>query len=417
MMNSRDKIKRALNHEEGTTIPIDFGSTSVTGIHVSCIENLRKHFGLDDEPVKVIEPYQMLGEVDDQLKEAMGIDTIGVFPRETLFGFANEQWCEYQTPWHQKVLVSTDFKTTKDEKGDTFIFPKGDLTARASGRLPDGGYFFDTIIRQPPVDDDNLNVADNLEEFTAISEIDLAHFKREAELAANSGKAVVATFGGTAFGDIALVPAPYLVNPKGIRDIEEWYISTAIRQDYIHDIFAYQCEVALANLALIHTEVGDLVDVVFICGADFGTQSSSFCSTDTFDELWAPYYKKVNGWIHDNTSWKTFKHSCGAVEAFMPHFIDCGFDIINPVQCSASGMAPEKLKEKYGNELVFWGGGVDTQKTLPFGDAMEVYDEVSNRCEIFGKNGGFVFDSVHNIQARTPTENIISMLDAVKKFV
>jgi len=156
--------------------------------------------------------------------------------------------------------------------------------------------------------------------------------------------------------------------------------------------------------------------VVFVCGTDFGTQTSSFCGIDTFRELWLPYYRQVNDWIHENTSWKTFKHSCGAVEMFMPHFIEAGFDIINPVQCSADGMDPQLLKDKYGDQLVFWGAGVDTQETLPFRTPAEVREQVLERCRIFGKNGGFVFDTIHNIQACTPVENIVTMLEAVKEF-
>jgi uroporphyrinogen-III decarboxylase len=124
----------------------------------------------------------------------------------------------------------------------------------------------------------------------------------------------------------------------------------------------------------------------------------------------------VNDWIHRNTGWKTFKHSCGAVETFMEHFIDVGFDIINPVQCSAAGMEPRQLKEKYGERLVFWGGGIDTQKTMPFGTPEEVREQVLERCEIFSRDGGFVFDSIHNLQALSPVENMVAMIDAVKEF-
>jgi uroporphyrinogen-III decarboxylase len=129
-----------------------------------------------------------------------------------------------------------------------------------------------------------------------------------------------------------------------------------------------------------------------------------------------PYYQRVNCWIHENTGWKTFKHSCGAVEQLMIHFIEAGFDIINPVQCSAAGMEPEKLKAGYGEDLVFWGGGVDTQDVLPFGTPKTIREQVLRRCEIFSRNGGFVFNSVHNIQAKTPVENIVSMIEAVKEF-
>jgi uroporphyrinogen-III decarboxylase len=227
---------------------------------------------------------------------------------------------------------------------------------------------------------------------------------------------VVGGIGGTGLGDIALVPAPFLKHPKGIRDIQEWYMSTAIRRDYLHAIFEKQCEIAVENLKRFHDVVGAVLSVIYICGTDFGTQTSSFCSTETYEDLYAPYYRKMNSWIHKNTTWKTFKHSCGAIESFIPHFIDSGFDIVNPVQCSATGMDPENLKKKYGNSITFWGGGVDTQKTLPFGTPQQVREEVLRRCDIFGPNGGFVFNAVHNIQARTPVANIVAMFDAVHEF-
>jgi uroporphyrinogen-III decarboxylase len=156
--------------------------------------------------------------------------------------------------------------------------------------------------------------------------------------------------------------------------------------------------------------------VVFICGTDFGTQQSTFCSAETFKELYMPYYVKMNRWIKENTKWKTFKHCCGAIEPFIPLFIEAGFDILNPVQCSATGMDPKKLKEKYGDRIVFWGGGIDTQQVLPFGTKEEVRSQVLERLEIFSKNGGYVFNAIHNIQAKTPIENIVAMIEAVHEF-
>jgi len=415
-MNSKQIVLKALNHEKPPKIPIDFGATAVTGIHVSCVEKLRKYFGLENKPVKVFEPYQMLGWIDDDLAEAMGVDVRGIFGRNTLFGFPNENWREYKLPWGQIVLVSEHFKTTHNEKGDIFIYPQGDTTAEPCGKMPAGGYFFDTIIRQEPIKEENLNPEDNLEEFQPLSAQDISHFEKIALTIKNEKRAIIASFGGTGLGDIALVPAPFLKKPKGIRDVAEWYISTVTRQDYIHAIFSKQTDIAINNLGKIKNIFASMIDVIFVCGTDFGTQTSTFCSLQTFNELYAPYYKKINDWIHKNTTWKTFKHSCGAIEPFIPSLINAGFDIINPVQCSAAGMDPVKLKNKYGKQIVFWGGGVDTQKTLPFGTPEQVKKEVLQRCKIFAENGGFIFNTVHNIQALTPVENIIAMLDAIKEF-
>jgi Uroporphyrinogen decarboxylase (URO-D) len=171
------------------------------------------------------------------------------------------------------------------------------------------------------------------------------------------------------------------MRPPGVRPTIRTVWLRARR--YVGAVFRGQCEIALANLERIAARLGDLVDVVNICGTDFGTQTSSFC---------------------------------GAVKKFVPSFLEAGFDILNPVQCSAAGMEAETLKQKYGRELVFWGGGVDTQQVLPFGTPEEVREQVLGRCEAFYKDGGFVFNAVHSIQARTPVENIVAMIRAVESF-
>ena len=414
-MDSRGRLRAALDHRQPDRIPVDFSSTPVTGIHVTCVAALRDYYGLEKRPVKIHEPYQMLGWLDEDLKQAMGIDVEGVFPYDTLFGFRNRGW----KPWRfagLEVLVPEDFRTTTGAKGDTLIYPKGDLTAPPSGRMPAGGHFFDTIIRQPPIEEEKLNPEDNLEEFEPVSEDYLDHLRDAVPYAASLGRGVMMGLPGAGLGDIALVPAPFLKYPKGIRDVAEWYMSTRTRRNYIHAVFARQTEIALVNLERIHAEAGDAVDVVMVCGTDFGTQTSSFCSEATFRELYLPYYRRVNDWIHRRTRWKTFKHSCGSVVRFLGAFVDAGFDVLNPVQCSAAGMSPEYLKGSWGDKLVFWGGGVDTQKTLPFGTPSQVREEVLRRCEVFAPGGGFVFNAVHNIQAGTPVENIVAMLEAVRQF-
>ena len=415
-MTSKERVWAALNHRAPDAVPVDFGGTAVTGMHVDIVIALRDRYGLEKRPVKVHEPYQMLGFIDEDLKRALGIDIEGVYGAETIFGFRNENWKLWRMDNGTEVLVSEYFRTTRDVNGDTLIYPKGDFSAPPSGRLPKDGFFFDTIVRQEPIDDASLDPGDNLEEFGPISDADLAYFDRATREAAATGRGVIATFGGTAFGDIALVPAPFLKHPKGIRDIEEWYVSTLTRRPYIHAVFEKQTDIALANLGKIKARVGDRVQAVFICGTDFGTQSSTFCSVDAFRSLYMPYYKQVNSWIHENTPWKTFKHSCGAVETLIPAFIESGFDILNPVQVSAAGMDAGKLKAKYGKDIVFWGGGVDTQRTLMFGTPGDIRAEVLEHCATFGKDGGFIFNAVHNIQANVPTANVVAMFEAVKEF-
>ena len=415
-MGNRQNLIDALNHRQPEKLPVDFGGTAVTGIHVLAMARLRQHYGLPG-PVKVAEPYQMLGLMEQDLMDAMGITVAGVLSSGNLFGFDNRPpYKPWRTPWGQDVLVPEEFRTTGGPAGDEYIYPCGDISAPPSGHMPAGGYFFDSIIRQVPFEEDTLDYRDNLEEFGPVGEAELAYLKREADRLRGLDAGAIGGLPGTALGDIAWVPGPNLRHPRGIRDVAEWYVSTVARPDYVHSIFEAQTELALANLPKVYAALSDSVQAVFVCGTDFGTQSSQFCSPRTFDSLWAPYYKRINNWIHANTPWKTFKHSCGAIVPLLPNLIEAGFDIINPVQCSAAGMDPETLKREFGSHLVFWGGGVDTQRTLPFGTPEDVRAEVLRRCEIFGRDGGFVFNAIHNIQANTPVENIVAMAGAVKEF-
>jgi uroporphyrinogen-III decarboxylase len=173
----------------------------------------------------------------------------------------------------------------------------------------------------------------------------------------------------------------------------------------------------LKNIERLAAAVGDRVQVVFVSGTDFGTQTGQFCSVETYRELYKPFHKAVNERIHKLTKWKTFIHSCGAVAPFVPEFIEAGFDVLNPVQCSATGMDPRTLKREYGSEVVFWGGGVDTQKTLPFGSPEDVYREVRERIDILSPGGGFVFNGIHNVQSNVPVENLLAMFRAVKDSI
>jgi len=416
-MTSKRRVLQSINHEQPDQLPVDFGSSFITGVHCSVVESLRRRYGLEDRPVKICDPYQMLGEVEEDLLDAMGVDVQPIFPQRTIFGFPNEDWQPWTTPWGQEVLVSKHFQVDQDAGGNTFIYPEGDRSAPASGHMPRTGYFFDTIERiDPDFDEDQLNVEDNLEEFGDMSAEEEAYWREQAERWRGCDRAVSVHLNGTSLGDIALVPAPFLKHPKGVRGVADWYMLTAEEPEHVGEIFDRQAEIALRNLAKLAEIAGDVIDVVVVCGTDFGTQASLFCGVENVREIWLPRYRRINDWIHENTKWKTFKHTCGAVEPLIETLIDCGFDILNPVQCSAAGMDPRRLKDEYGSRITFWGGGVDTQKTFPFGTPEEVRAEVLERCRIFAPGGGFVFNAIHNVQACTPTENVIAMLDAVREY-
>ena len=416
-MTSRERVELALRHESPDYVPLDLGGSAVSGMQVSSVYLLRQGLGLDPPgtPVKVVEPYQMLGEIAPDLLDAVGVDVVGLGGPKNFFGFENTDWKEWQLHDGTPVLVPGLFNIEPDERGDILQWPEGDRSVPPSVRMPKGGYYFDSIVRQPPIDEENLDPADNLEEFSPFGDDVIEHYRRGAEELSVTGRAIVMNVPGTAFGDIALVPAPWMKHPKGVRDVAEWYMSTAARFDYVYEVFERQCEIALDNLAKVYEAVGDRATAIFTTGTDFGTQNGPFISRKSYTSLFQPFHRKLNDWIHEHTPWKVFIHSCGAVKELIPDFIDSGFDILNPVQCSAVGMDPRELKETFGDKLSVWGGGVDTQKTLPFGTPEQIRAEVLERSEVFGRDGGFIFNPVHNVQANTPQENLLALYDAVKE--
>jgi len=388
------------------------GATWVTSISASAYSRLRATLGLRQQPVKVHEPLQLLGVVEDDVRAKLGIDVVGIWPQGTIFGYKNVGWKPWQLQDGTDVLVSTQFETTTDTNGDVLIYPKGDRAAQPSGRLPKGGFYFDAIVRQEPLDMDKLDPRDWVEQFGIFSDEDLKYFADEAErLRRETDYGIILNFGQAGLGDIAIVPGMMLLHPKGVRDPQLWYECLLTQTEYVRGIFALQTEIVMKNMALLRQAVGDRIDAIIISGTDFGTQRGPFASPKLFRDLWKPFYQRMNDWVHANTQWKTFFHSCGSVAALLDDFVEMGVDILNPVQCSAVGMDAATLKAKYGDKLVFWGGGVDTQKTLPFGTPDDVRREVRERVKVFGRGGGFVFNTIHNIQAQTPVENILAMFE------
>ena len=415
-MTGRERIEKVLSHREADMIALDLGATPVTGIHIKMIAEFRRHYGLENRPVKVIEPFQMLGEVDDELAKIWNVDVIGVCGRSDMFGHSQENFVEMRMPWGQTVLLPQSFKM-KEENGDIYVFPQGDTNCSPTAVMPEGGYFFDAIERVPSTEfDTELNIEDNMEEFTLMTDADMPYWKEALTKARATGRAVIANIGGTGIGDIALVPGLHLKYPKGIRAIADWYMSTVIRTDFLKEMFDRQSDIAIQNLEKINQLAGDCIDVLYVCGTDFGTQNSQFCSSDTLLDLYGTAYRKMNGWAHRNTGWKTFKHSCGAIVPLLDTFIDCGFDIINPVQINAKGMDPHFLKKEFGDRISFWGGGIDTQRVLQTGTPQQVKNQVRQLCDIFSAGGGFVFNTVHNLQANVPVENAIALMDAISEL-
>lgn len=418
-MNSRERIRKAINNMETDILPIDFGGTPVTGMHVSIVYKLRQLYGLDKKntPVKVVEPYQMLGEIKDDLKKILGSDTVSIEGNTNFLGFKNEKWKEWELYDKTPVLVPGLFNIEKNKDGSIYQYVEEDKSFQPSVKMPYKGFFFDSVDRQKQIYEDKLDPNDNAEEFKLITDSDLEFLKNRAEgTYKNSDYSVIGMIASSGFGDSAYVTGTMLKDPKGIRSIEEWYISMYSRKNYIKKVFEKQCEIAIENYKKVFNVLNGKIDVVFISGTDFGMQNGLIISKELYEELFKPYHKKINSWIHNNTNCKTFIHTCGAIFNLIPDLIEAGFDILNPVQISANGMDPKKLKNEYGKDIVFWGGGVNTQKTLPFGKPEDVKDEVRELIDIFRVNGGFVYSAVHNIQANVPIENVVAMIEALQEY-
>ena len=416
---SRERLIDTLNHRDPGRVVLDLGSSSITGININALVKLRRGLGLPDKVLTMDEPLQLLGRVDEDVRSAVGVDVVGISNGYTIFGYKNRDWKEWTLHNGLKMMVSEEFRTTKDDAGNTYIYAKGDTRFPPAGKMPKNGFFFDNITRSDTAaDDDDLDARrDYKDDFAVFSDEDLRYIQDSVEdIWNNTGYGMIYNGALCGIGDFALVPGPHVCEPKGIRDLQEFMMVHHMDPDYIHDLFEMQLEYALKNAELMYQAVGDKIQAVYISGTDFGLQRGPYMSLEAFREFYKPIYTRINGWIHEHTQWKTFFHSCGSIVTFLKDFHECGIDILNPVQTTAADMDPVMLKRDWGDKFVFWGGGINTQYTLPFGTPEECYNEAMERLKIFAPGGGFIFNTVHNIQGQTPMENMVAMFKAVDDY-
>jgi uroporphyrinogen decarboxylase len=264
--------------------------------------------------------------------------------------------------------------------------------------MPKDGFYFDRLETYPGA----AHVDSERFQPPMISDEDCKYLACQAEtLYQNTDFAIVAPLG----------PPYELFYGMGTGDFESWMITLATEPDYVDALSEKLASAWLQNLQRFVDAVGDRVQVLQICD-DFGTQQSLFISVKMFRERFMPSYKRGIDWIHDNTQMKVMLHSDGALFPLLPSLIEMGVDILNPVQTSAQGMDPVRLKEEFGDRLVFWGASLDCQQTLPFGAPDDVAREVAEHIRVFAPGGGYIFAPVHNIQSGVPPENVIAMFDA-----
>ncbi|MBI2301238.1 MAG: methyltransferase [Armatimonadetes bacterium] len=402
-MTSRDRVLAALDHRQPDRVPIDLGGTFVTGIAAVALDRLRRRLGLDDHPVKIYDVYQMLGEVELDLVERCGVDCLPVEPLALSMGLRRERWQPWRLMDGTEVLMPGDFDVEVGAGGDWLWYAGNDRSRPPCCRMPAGGWYFDTIGYGDFHPDWEPPDLARLEEDSAgwlVTDAELAYLAGHARLLRReTDKCLV------------LGAWPWL-GLRYVGTLTDFWCLLARDPGYVKELFALSTRVAVRNLERLWSALDTHVDVVTISGLDFGTQRAEWFRPEVFREVYLPGLREQFEWIHQHTPWRVFEHSCGSIANLLGDLVDAGLDALNPVQTSAAGMAPGRLKALYGDRLTFWGGGVETQTTLEFGTPAEVRAEVSERVRVLGAGGGLVFCPIHNIQPNTPPENVIAAYEA-----
>jgi uroporphyrinogen decarboxylase len=394
-VNSRERLWCALNHQTPDRLPVDLGGTRQSGIHASAYQQLKRHLGFNS-PTRVFELYQMLAEVERPVMDRFGADVVGLYRPEVAFGIRNERWKPWRLFDGTPVEVPGDFAPQVEPDG-SLVLMRGD---EPIARMPQGGFYFDRLEKYPGA----AHVDPATFQPTLLTSEQCAHYRAQSR----------ALYEQTDFAIVAPLGPPYeLFYGLGTGGFEAWMITLANEPDYVHALYEKLIDAWIENLRRFADAVEDRVQVIQFCD-DFGMQDSLLLSVPMFRRLILPHYQRGLAWIKQNTSMKIMLHSDGAIFPLIPTLIEMGVEILNPVQTSAAGMDPGKLKEQFGDRLVFWGGSLDCQQTLPNGTPEDVADEVRRHVEILAPGGGYVFAPVHNIQAGVPPENIVAMFEAVQ---
>lgn len=379
-MNGRERILTTLQHREPDKVPFDLGSTPVTGIHHIAYRKLRKALGLTEKEPTIWHISQQLAWVDDDVHEALKTDTKGARPKSP-------------SSWQLKFTEDDDYVYYTDEWG---------ITRR---RQKKNGYYFD-LFSSPLAD---ANTISDIERYPFPDPVEDTRFEglREfAEKVRAEGRAFV--LGGISAGMLEM--------GLWLRGFENFFCDLHENRKLAEAICDKILELKIRYWEKALALVSDLVDVVQE-GDDYGGQQGLLISPKLWREIFKPrllqLFSHIKRCAHHVF---IFFHSCGSIYEIIPDLIEVGVDILNPVQVAAANMDTKRLKREFGDSLAFWGGGVDTQRVLPRGTPEQVREEAKRRIEDLAPGGGFVFNTVHNIQADVPPENILTMWEAVQEF-
>jgi uroporphyrinogen decarboxylase len=379
-MTPRERVMLALDHKEPDRIPIDLGGTIVSSIAKSSYVALKRHLGLPLEDIKMLDYVQQLPYVDEPLMQRFGVDLRMVqLPAATTAGV--------------DIFEEGDYYAFIDRWGSKLHMPK------------QNGFYFDWV--DFPIKEPTMEALDTYHwPRPDPVEVNVKLAERARRLYENTDYALVgsAVIGGGIFEQ----PARTMGLPNFLMALVSEPAFADRLMDKITDIYIESC-----NNYLDH--VGQYIHV-FTFWDDVAGQNGWLIRPELYRKMIKPKQRRLVNAIKKKTNAKLFYHSCGATRDLIPDLIDLGFDILNPVQVSAKGMDTGKLKQDFGRDITFWGGGVDTQHVLPFGKPQEVADEVKRRIDDLAPGGGFVFAAVHNIQALVPPENIVAMFDTALEY-
>ena len=363
-------------------MPFDLGGTILTGIHHKAYRKLRDHLGLPQKPIEIEDPIQQLALVDEDLKERFGVDVWGVSPGSPR-GACKGPWTE------------GDYHKLRDEWGIEWWMPV------------EGGLYFD--MRRHP-----LAEAQSPKDLENFPWPDPLHPERYQGLAARADELLNRRQVAYVLGRNA---AGVFETSIWLRGFENFFSDMAMNPALAEAILEKVCEIKMRYWERALAEVGENVMIASEAD-DLATQDRLLISPAMYRRFIKPRHTRLFAHIKKSARApvKIFYHCCGAVAELIPDLIESGVDILNPVQVSAAGMDTRELKRRFGDVLTFHGGGVDTQRTLPYGAPQAVRDEVKRRIDDLAPGGGFIFATVHNIQADVPPENIAAMWEALREF-
>lgn len=374
-MNHRERVLQAINHEEPDRVPIDIGGMRSTGIHSIAYWKLRDYLGWDTSSVKLFDVFQQLAQIDRDILEYFDAGVIPVIRLYPAYGISIDEWKAGELVDGTPALVPENFTPIKE--GNTYKV-MNDAGQTLAQRSKNSLYYDSAGVYHPLSDAGTITDIRDGFPYEELSTEEAEYLRDTADnYRQETGYAVMSTFGGS------LHEAS-----QALRGYKQWYLDLAGNEKIVNELLDLLLEQYLNNLKTFIEIMGDRIDVVVFGGDDLGMQDGPQIAPESYRKYFKPRHKEMWDFVKKNTDWKIFLHSCGSIFKLLPDLIDAGVDIINPVHINAKDMKPKKLKEEFGDEVVFWGGGCDTQKVLPHGSVEDVREEVKKNIDIFAPGGG-----------------------------